>query len=252
MIVLYESERDGKQREEIIINILARLRALEENVAVLQNSLSQSTKNKDERAVLREILSRNDFNVKQEDNWARKLWQQLLLWLTDLYKRLFGKTDIKGVDWDNKLKYSIIFIGILIFAIALRIFLRWFKQRAKESKGPRVILGEVIDETVQVNDLVTSALGLARQGDYRMAMRRLYIALLYELDERRMITLHPSWTNREYLNVLHKYRSLYEPVSYLTEQFDLFWYGQTVSNEADYQLFFTCYQEVCDKLAQRK
>ena len=48
----------------------------------------------------------------------------------------------------------------------------------------REILGEQFDADVTADDLLKTAAEMARKGEYRLAIRRAYLALLYELEQR--------------------------------------------------------------------
>ena len=67
------------------------------------------------------------------------------------------------------------------------------------------------------------AVALAEAGDYRQAMRYLYLSTLLWLDERRVLRYDPALTNREYLR--HVDTALGEALLPVVELFDRVWYG---------------------------
>jgi hypothetical protein len=123
--------------------------------------------------------------------------------------------------------------------------LGWWERRPKTTKeSVREILGvEITDETTTEN-LLAAARALAQQGDFRGAIRRAYLALLYELEQRGKLRLHRAHTNRDYLNALRNETALYPAFASLTQNFERVWYGQTPATEIDFEGFLTGYQSV--------
>ena len=66
---------------------------------------------------------------------------------------------------------------------------------------------------------------IARGGDYRTAMRYLYISALLWLDERNLLRYDRALTNREYLEHLRDNAALRERLRPVVETFDRVWYG---------------------------
>ena len=89
-----------------------------------------------------------------------------------------------------------------------------------------------------------------RPGDFRGAVRKLYISLLYELSERNLIELEPNTTNHEYLAKVSRFQPLVAPMRYLTDRFDYFWYGMFPSSAEDFSTFQARYNEAMDQRAE--
>ncbi len=68
------------------------------------------------------------------------------------------------------------------------------------------------------------AQSLANQGDYRTAIRYLYLSALLWLDERNLLIYDHALTNREYLAQLQDV-TLRERLKPIVETFDRVWYG---------------------------
>ena len=105
------------------------------------------------------------------------------------------------------------------------------------------MLGEEIAADGTSHDLAEAALYAARAGDFRAAVRKLYVSLLYELSERNLIELDESATNHEYLNRVSRFGALVGPMRYLTERFDYVWYGMFPSSEEDFAACLASYEE---------
>lgn len=136
---------------------------------------------------------------------------------------------------------------LLTLFYALYKFFRWLGTRNGRKEpgepGPREILGEVISETATTEDLLTTARALAAQGDYRGAIRRAYIALLFELEQRGKLRLHRAKTNRDYLDALRDEAVLYPSFVALTRMFERIWYGHANATEFDFEGFLTGYED---------
>ena len=78
------------------------------------------------------------------------------------------------------------------------------------------------------------AQNLSGAGDYRTAVRYLYLSSLLLLDERGLLRYNRSQTNREYLrSVAHlpKFAAILREV---IDVFDRVWYGYQTLDEATY------------------
>jgi len=84
---------------------------------------------------------------------------------------------------------------------------------------------------------------LARQGEYRKAIRRAYIALLCDLDQRGKLRLDRSMTNRDYLDAMRSEQGIYPTFSVMTLAFERAWYGQARATEEEFRNFVALYQE---------
>jgi Domain of unknown function (DUF4129) len=122
---------------------------------------------------------------------------------------------------------------------------RRFQARPKpaEEAETREALGEVIAEDATAADLFAMASELARQGEYRKAIRRAYIALLCDFDQRGKLRLGRSKTNRDYLDAMRSEQRIYPTFSVMTFAFERAWYGQERATEEEFQNFVTLYQE---------
>ena len=84
---------------------------------------------------------------------------------------------------------------------------------------------------------------LALRGDFRAAIRKLYVSLLFELERQGMIRLQAATTNREYLAKIRQQVGLYPVMTFLTDRFDYFWYGKFTSSQTDFDEFLSRYRE---------
>jgi hypothetical protein len=81
------------------------------------------------------------------------------------------------------------------------------------------------------------ALALADAGDYRGAVRELYLATLLRLDERRLLRFRPDLTNREHLAAGQHNVALALALGPLVERFDQLWYSGAPVAAPDWRQF---------------
>src|SRR5262249_23360833 len=121
----------------------------------------------------------------------------------------------------------------------------WRARRAPKKEGEtREALGEEIAEDVTAADLFANASELARQGEYRKAIRRAYIALLCDLEQHGKLRLSRSKTNRDYLDAMRSEQLMYPTFSVMTNSFEHVWYGQERVAEDEFREFITLYQDL--------
>ena len=87
-----------------------------------------------------------------------------------------------------------------------------------------------------------------RAGDYRNAVRYLYLSSLLLLDEQGMLRYDRSRTNREVLRSVSSKPELAVPLHDVIDVFDRVWYGFEALDDKTYQT----YVERVDDLRERK
>jgi hypothetical protein len=113
------------------------------------------------------------------------------------------------------------------------------RRRAKK----RIVLGEEVEADATPRDLADAATAAASLGDFRTAIRKLYVSLLYDLAEKRLIELEDSATNHEYLAKVSSHRALVPPMRFLTDRFDYIWYGMYPSSAEEFSDCLARYRE---------
>jgi hypothetical protein len=239
---------DGQERSDKLDEASGRLRALRND---LDRILSQpGADSAAAREKLREIRSRPEFLKKGDDPltaFIKKIRKEVMDFLTKVYTKLiellFGNNS--GASWVYR---GIVIAGLLgALYLAFRM-LRRIKRAPKKRQKKRTVLGEEIEAGATSNDLADAALEAAKAGDFRGAVRKLYISLLYELSERNLIELEPNATNREYLAKVSRFQPLVAPMRYLTDRFDYFWYGMFPSSAEDFSVFHARYNEAMESV----
>jgi Domain of unknown function (DUF4129) len=95
---------------------------------------------------------------------------------------------------------------------------------------------------------IQRAQSLSTQGDYRNAIRYLYLSSLLVLDEQGLLRYDRSLTNREYLRSISSRPELANPLRDVIEVFDRVWYGFESVDEQTYQ----SYKEHVEELREKK
>ncbi len=225
---------------------LARLRQSVKSTRTVEDRASQ-----DQRVRLDGILARPEYQPEEKREstiarWIRRIKEFILRLLSILFGRPSARSPRSGGDG------LIIFLRVLVILVmtAALIFgaaklARRFLTRRKpaEEAQTREALGEEIPEDATAEDLFSMASELARHGEYRKAIRRAYIALLCDLDQRGKLRLGRSKTNRDYLDAMRSERRIYPTFAVMTLAFERAWYGQERATEEEFRNFVMLYQE---------
>jgi hypothetical protein len=243
----YEAERDLPKKKAKLGEIGDRLAALD---AALIRSAETSPDNRggqEPRAKLGEILDRKEYHEKEESRIAafiRKIYKKVadfLGELRDAFGRLMGKV-FGSAAQGSLLSKILVFAALGIFLFFIVRLAMQIKPRRKTARK-RTVLGEEVEAGATPGDLFETAMAAARAGDFRAAVRKLYISLLYELSERNLIEIDESATNHEYLARLARFAPLVPPVREMTARFDLSWYGLFPTSQEEFSSYLARYDE---------
>jgi hypothetical protein len=236
----YAATDDPTAHGAIVYRVVARLYALDVHLQALDEATARDLA--PERQKLEEILSRAEFREPGENGVARfmrELRERIGRALQTLLEALFGSE--RGAAFDSGLRIVVLAAGgvallLLVRAVAQALARR--KRPAKrKKKGKKSVLGEEIEETTTAADIVTSARALAARGEHREAVRKLFVALLYQLDERGLVRLRAEATNREYVALVRDVARLYPIMGTLADTFDRVWYGHEEIDREAYAVF---------------
>lgn len=251
MLDEYEAEGDGQRRVAKLNEIGGRLSALGDHLLRIEEASTARVESADPRAKVMEILNRPDYKARTETrlgSFLRRTWQAISDFLGELYKafgrllaRLFG-TSADG-SWFSLILMIAALAAAFIGVIRLAARMKPLKRRPKK----RTVLGEEMEEGANPRDLAEAAMAAARSGDFRTAMRKLYLSLLYDLADRHLIELEENATNHEYLSRVSRFPSLAPAMKYLTDRFDYFWYGMLPSTEEDFSSYLARYHEALER-----
>ncbi len=251
---------NAKNRDELLNQVTEQLTTLGQKLdEVEKQTLGNSTKNQD-KLKLQEILSRNEYQkaIQEEEkeknqSWFQKWLESVLKAFDEWWRSLFPESPQIQTPSSESLGSLSIILQVLIVGLALGIvgfvvykfapFLFGIKRKEKKERKSRVILGETISADQDSADILSDADLLAQKGDLRGAIRKGYIALLCELNDRKIIGLAQHKTNRDYLRDVRKDKPLHQNMDVLTNSFERHWYGFSNADEQDWQEFRAKYRE---------
>lgn len=250
--VAENSGGDIEQRHSMLTEIADRLAALRLQVDAAVNKSASGTE--DHRARLESILARPEYRVDEVSDSTIERWlKRLRDLILRLLEKIFGSSASRAPDARGSgvlTGFRIVVVLAVFAAVAYGLFKLAQRIRLRRKPGDepeaREILGEVIEENVSAADLLQNATELARQGEYRKAIRRAYIALLCELEQKGKLRLQRARTNRDYLQALRSEEHIYPNFSRMTGEYETVWYGQGRASEEDFRDFVSRYKETVD------
>lgn len=167
---------------------------------------------------------------------SSSILQKILQWIGDFFR--FIDRGGKPVSY---IFYAIIF-AILLFVI---IKLLGFKYqglfiRNKKIKEPEL---EVFDEDIHAinfSDIIDDAV---KKGNYRTAVRYLYIKLLKVLTDNELIKWEINKTNKEYYKEMKntKYFSVFKRLSFV---YEYVWYGEFIIDKVRFSAYYEDFNKV--------
>jgi hypothetical protein len=168
---------------------------------------------------LNNLLSRPPFanNDPNEGN----LFTAFLDWLVGILDQLFSPVATDGggtvLRWLLITGCVVLLAGVLIYLV--------LHMRQAATRQARAAAADDPEAHLTATSALQQASTLAQGGDYRTAVRYLYLSSLLWLDERDMLRYDRALTNREYLARLHDRPDLRARLLPIVETFDQVWYG---------------------------
>jgi len=164
------------------------------------------------REQLEDILSRPEYQGEDEPPAERDdLWNRFLAWLAGL----LGLVGLGGASWIG------VVAVVTIVALLLYLLVRLIWQQAGR-RSHRAVRGEPDAERMGLDALLATAMDAAGRGDFRVAIRYRYLALLRQLEVPTSALL----TNTQMVQRLKKNRPLVAaPFGELVKIFEDTWYG---------------------------
>ena len=193
------------------------------------------------------MISRAEFDKKISDilmrpeyahlkngvrDFLESLRERINDWIRDFLNNAFsGISPVPELSGQTSVLFVI--AGLLIIA-AIIVFIAVKAGRAFE-RSPKVreILGERISEGTTTAGLRSKAGEYRKGGDFRMAVRYEYIALLLLMHEKGLLYLEETKTNAEILLSLKKTEfSMLSAFQSLADMFNASWYGHKTMEES--------------------
>ena len=140
------------------------------------------------------------------------------------------RVDLNGSDFFSSI-FGIVFwiLAIGLFAyLVYRLFLSNSSFLSRSRKNISSDITVVEEENTSDPDLLLR--NAIRNGNYRLAVRYLYLQSLQRLSEKKFIEINTNKTNYEYVMEVSKHKFANEFAS-LTLQYEYVWYGEYPVNE---------------------
>jgi hypothetical protein len=241
---------DNEERWSMLLDVYFGLSLLNDRLEKSQSPAG--TQNQNHRAQLEQILARPEYRQDElKESKIRNLIDKFFNGLRRLFSDLEPERD--EVPTGSVMVSGFrIFLLVLLFAALVYGLYKLLKRvgprvKDEEENGSRQVLGEEIEANATPAELFARASELASKGDYRSAIRRAYIALLFELEQRGKLRLHRSKTNRDYLEAIRREQLIFHPFSTMTRTFENVWYGQATASGENFEEFVNRYHETVAK-----
>ncbi len=224
---------------------LSQLQALNDQIVALRHDLQAPAPEHGSRvagqsavAAAHEVLSENLY--ESDPLPPPGLLDRFVNWLERILSRLFRPRHAPTAPPPiNPVFIKGLLIALLAgaFAVLVAVLVQWLRRRLPRAQP--LALDETEAALVEARDtdsLRALAEQKASQGDYRLALRFIYLALLVALDTDGVLRFDRSKTNWEYLRALRASgrADVYETMAPLTRDFDRIWYGFAATDSGDY------------------
>lgn len=152
--------------------------------------------------------------------------------------------DFAGSPW-VRLLIGTLLAAVLLFAlyriiVANKLYL-FYRSSSRKPDGETELMG-IAEE--RLDEKITQSM---QAGDYRSAIRFMYLKALKMLDEKGWIQFNSRHTNRDYVTELNK-RPEGADFGFITRNYEYVWYGEFIINKPGfdtlYQRFEQFYQAV--------
>jgi hypothetical protein len=213
----------------------ARLEKLLGALLALRSTAPAASFSEGDIQTIQDILARPEFQWRQNQpslwqQWMERIRERFLQWMASWLSKigLGGSLSV--------LPYFLTAAGLLVVFLVLIYALR------------NIVSGIVAESELAVGEegeegALTAGIALQKAqassslGDYRTAVRYLYLSSLLQLEERGLLPYDRSRTNREYLRSLSRLPLLAAILRDVVDVFDRVWYGYQPMDEDSYNRF---------------
>lgn len=227
--------------------IAARLGAILDAVGQTRNAQDPQALSK-----LDDVFSRPPFQDREAPSAWTQFWRSVGQAIEDFFNSLgnsmpsapagpapqsaaFGSLSPAG--------WVLLVIGmLLVLGLVLYAFRGVRQSLVRDAKAREEAALE--EENITATEALDRAQTEARTGDYRTAVRYLYLSSLLWLDERKLLRYDRSLTNREYLDQVRANAPLSQQLSPVVSTFERVWYGKREIAEQDFLAYEAQIQEL--------
>ncbi len=193
---------------------------------------------------LKEILSRPEFQwerpaqVVETPEWLQKI--------LDAFADFMGRIAYglqRGAYYG---RIPLVVAAVIVFLFSLFFIARNLSRNLVREAELAAANGDD-DALLTSTGAMQKAQTLSSQGDYRNAVRYLYLSSLLILDEHGVLRYDRSRTNREYLRSVSTEPGLAKPLSDVIDVFDRVWYGFDSVDDETYKSYVKHVDELREK-----
>jgi uncharacterized protein DUF4129 len=171
------------------------------------------------------ILSREEFRQGAVSRWREDLRERITRWIEALFDRL-GITGQTGERTVRILAWAIGFAALGGLGV-------WLARTMTQRPRQLLELGSRGAPRPRAHDLALRAIGHARAGDVREAVRVAYHAALVRMEEQGVWRIDDARTPREYVRMLDAGDARRPPILDMTRRFEQIWYGNRAAGDDD-------------------
>jgi hypothetical protein len=252
----------------------AAMRVLRQGLTLTQQTVELERGAPDAReasARAKEILSRPEFAVTppkttedgkepeptEPPGWWKSFVDWLEKWLEELFKRERDpaprSTNFTPVSGAGAANVLVVILIAAVLVVLIAVLIRAFGQRQQEEAAQLEV--STLDSAALAQDPMSAlarppegwahlADELAARGEYREAVRSLYLALLSRLHRDGAILYDSTLSNWDYLRHFKGRREWLPPFKELTRRFDFAWYGNLPVGADGYRDFRSLTQPI--------
>ena len=180
---------------------------------------------------LGEILARPEFqSIQEEPGLIQRIWQ----WFADLFLDILARIYPQSAAGLGPLVRIILTgAGLIALIAALAFTLRGFMAGIVADEES-MTAGNGDLSLISADQALEQAHTDSKKGDYRSAVRYLYISSLLLLEERELLRYDRTKTNQEYLRSIAGRPELADVLREVIDVFDRVWYGFQTLDESGY------------------
>ncbi|MFA6275127.1 MAG: hypothetical protein WC622_00150 [Pedobacter sp.] len=187
---------------------------------VLKSDSSAIDLRKFDEIAIKKYSQQKEFIYDDVAPQSLSLWDRFWRWVWRLINKVFS-----GGITGSIIKYILIavVIAIVVFVVIKLIGID-YKFLAGKSKTVAVPFEESLENIHEIDfdEQIDFAL---QNGNYRLAVRLLYLKTLKQLSDKQLINWQPEKTNQAYVLELEN-ENYKQEFNTLTNQFEYIWYGE--------------------------
>lgn len=209
-----------------------------------------------------EILQSPLYRVRdttQRESWVGQSTETFFERVREWWQSLFRQPEREPQSVNMPLPIGLDGLVWIIIGVTVVAFLIWAalkislpKRGAKETSAGGILDESEPDRTA--DEWLSRADELAARGEYRAAVRALYLALLMRADDNGIARFLRYETNWEHLARIESSPKAHRDLDFrgVTQRFDQVWYGSITEGRSDYDWFRDQYARISHLLKSRE